>query len=444
VAKTKKPRFIDVVRYGEDLASLKINHPKRWNTLRAVAKKRGVTVAGLTSGAPAALQERTDAALRREAGRTVGSAYAPAREELNRRQQANANLAAARDAAETQYKQWLDGTVGSLRADAAAADGALALTNEKIHQELVGAQAATTTELAKRLQEARLTSDPSQSTALAGVAAGQQQALAKEGASREHSAALKKIGADSNTTAYASLLATAPARDARNRADNTKLANDVITDRDSLLLKQAADAASLLGDLRQDNRSRAQANREFGLAMGELGAKREQIASDLTQFNETLDLKKKEFNLARWQAQNRQLNDKLKIQIEYDKIAAQNGRAAADRALKRRVQSYKEAHPNAGGGGGGAADRKQERKDYQIIESLRSRAANAKNKGQSDAVIRANLLAKGYSDVQIDIALDLIRNAGALSPAGVRKARLIGMRPLRFWELSRPVSHPRT
>jgi hypothetical protein len=434
----KKPRVVDVVQYGSALATLKVRHPKQFRQLRQLARKRGVTLQGLVSGAPSSLQERSDAALRREARNSTRRAYAPLQQELNRREKANAALASTRASAQTAYQQWLDGQVSRLRAQGAAADSALSLTQAKIHDDLVTSQAATSADMKQRLDAAKLTSDTRGSTALAGVAAGQQAGLASEAAGREHTAMLTKIGDDARTGAYSSLLSTASTRRAQDEADNVKRSGELLGDREQLLLKRAADASGLLTNLRSENRDRAQAQREYALAQGELGAKREGIAADLKQFEAEFGLKKAQFNLERWKVRNAATVDRLKIQLGYDQIAERKGKHAADLALKRRIEQWREAHPNAGHGGAGggatASERKEERHNYQLIQSLKSRALHASREmGQSDGVIRQNLLSKGYSDVMIDIALDLVHHNGHLSPAGIRKARNIGMHPLRYW-----------
>lgn len=433
----KKPRLVDTVRYGEELATLKRNRPKQWQRLKAVAKSRGVTIPSLVSGAPPALQEKTPAAIKREAAKTIAAAYAPEVATLNRRQRANEALAAKQASDSAAYEQWLDGQVGLLRAQAGAADTALANAHQKINDDLVRAQAATAADIAQNLAAARLTSDPSQSTALAAVPAAQAQANERQANARAHSAELQKIGATSQGVQQAALLATAGTMRAQDKAGQLKAAGELAADRTDLGLRRAASTAQLRSELAEANRAVAQGNREFGLAAKQLGIKQSEIAADLKKARLDYKLQKKEFNFKVWQEKNKVQAEKLKREIEYDKIASREGIAAADRALRQRAQAWDEAHPKGGAGGGSgqrtAAEKNKSQQLYNDIETARTLIIARQSKGKTERQIRLGLIKAGAPNTVIDIALDLVRNEGKLSPAGARKARNVGV--LKPWEL---------
>ncbi len=437
--KVKRPRLVDTVRYGEELASLKRNKPQQWARLQAIAKRRGVTVPALVSGAPAALQERTPAGIRRQATKTIAAAYEPQAAALSRRERANAALATKQSQDAAAYRMWLDGQVGLLRAQAGAADVALQKTHARINDDLVKAQAATAQEMAASLASVK-GGDPTQSKALAAVPAAQAQGLERVAAAREHSATLQGIGAESMEVANAALLATASTQEALNHAAENKRAGELGAARTDLAARRGADTLDLELKLDESNRATAQAAREFNLAASQLGLKRQELGLDLKKARLDYKLKKREFNFKVWQEKNKVQADRLKRKIEYDKIASREGIAAADRALRQEAERWDQAHPNAGSGGGGgttAGERKDSRQTYNDIQTAKTILA-AKLGRMSERQARLEMIRnQGVSDVVVDVALDLLRHNGKLSRAGVRKAKAAGvLRPLKLWELA--------
>jgi myosin heavy subunit len=440
--RTKKPYTVDVVKYGTDLAVLKRNKPRQFKRLKELARRRGVTLPSLVSGAPASLQERSPRAIRRQAQRTIDATYKPLTESISRRDRAVTALAAKQSTDAAAYRQWLDGQTGLLRAQARAADAALTSTQDKIRAEYAAAQASTTTDLAKRIVEAGGVSDTSQSTALAQVPEAQRAGLASSEVSQEHSAALQRLNIGSSEAAIAALAATAPAREAQDAAALAGERVKIRTDEQDVLLQKGSDAAALRMELRGINREVANANREFGLAMSQLGIKRQEISAALKEAKLDYKMDVKEFNLDRWIARNKAKADKLKLEIEYDKIAAQDGRAAADRALRKRIEEMKEQGRNdrdddGGGGGGGAtaAEREASREAYSAIQTLKTVAEAKFRKGKTERQVRLELIRAGATDVQVDVAFDLRKYGGKLSAAGIRKAKAAGvLNPRRFWD----------
>jgi myosin heavy subunit len=439
--RTKKPYTVDVVKYGTDLAVLKRNKPRQFKRLKELARRRGVTLPSLVSGAPASLQERSPRAIRRQAQRTIDATYKPLTESISRRDRAVTALAAKQSTDAAAYRQWLDGQTGLLRAQARAADAALTSTQDKIRAEYAAAQASTTTDLAKRIVEAGGVSDTSQSTALAQVPEAQRAGLASSEVSQEHSAALQRLNIGSSEAAIAALAATAPAREAQDAAALAGERVKIRTDEQDVLLQKGSDAAALRMELRGINREVANANREFGLAMSQLGIKRQEISAALKEAKLDYRMDVKEFNLDRWIARNRAEADRLKIEVEYDKIRAQDGRAAADRALREEIERLKETGRNDrdkdGGGNGGAtaAEREASREAYSAIQTLKTVAEAKFRKGKSERQVRLELIRAGATDVQVDVAFDLRRYGGKLSAAGIRKAKAAGvLNPRRFWD----------
>jgi hypothetical protein len=440
MARTKKPRTIDVVKYGSDLAVLKRNKPVQFKRLQELARRRGVTLPSLVSGAPATLQERSSRAIKRQAQRTIDESYAPLTESISRRDRAVTALAAKQSTDAAAYRQWLDGQTGLLRAQATAADASLASTQEKIRAEYAAAQTSTTTDLAKRLSAAGA-EDTGASTALAQVPEAQQAGLAHALVSQEHSAALQRLNVGSTEAAIAALAATAPAREAQDAAALAGERSKIRTDEQDVLLQKGSDAAALRMELRGINREVANANREFGLAMSQLGIKRQEISAALKEAKLDYRMDVKEFNLDRWIARNRAEADRLKIEVEYDKIRAQDGRAAADRALREEIERLKETGRNDrdkdGGGNGGAtaAEREASREADSAIQTLKTVAEAKFRKGKSERQVRLELIRAGATDVQVDVAFDLRRYGGKLSAAGIRKAKAAGvLNPRRFWD----------
>lgn len=433
MAKTKKPSLVDTIRFGEDIATLKANRPRQWQKIRNIAKRRGVTIPSLLSGAPEPLQEKSAAGIRREAINTVAASYAPQRAELSRREKANAALAVKQAQDNAAYRMWLDGQVGLLRAQAGAANTALEQTRTRISDELKQAQAGVTAELATRLADAKVNADPTQSNALAAVPAAQQAALERSSAEEEHSAKLQNIGATQLETSNAALIATAAVQAALAQADQSKRAGELSAASTDLGLRQAADTQALRLQLRGENAQIAQGNREYGLAARQLGLKRREVDADLRKAILDYRLETKQFNLDKWVARHQVEADRLKREIEYDKIASREGIAAADRALRDRISQR-----GSGGGAGGAtaAEREQSRQTYSDIQTAKTLLVQKMASGKSERQARLEMIRNlGASDVVVDVALDLIRNDGKLSRAGARKARRAGvLRPLKLWD----------
>ncbi len=68
-----------------------------------------------------------------------------------------------------------------------------------------------------------------------------------------------------------------------------------------------------------------------------------------------------------------------------------------------------------------------------IIETAKATIINKFAQGKTERQVRIGLIQSNASSPVIDVALDLVRNDGKLSPAGRRKAKAAGV--LRPWEL---------
>src|SRR5689334_9102231 len=105
---TKTGSVADQIRLGSDVAAVKANtRPNIWKQIVRQAHARGFTVAGVLSGQPDALKERTKSSLKTQAMKTVADAYAPSLEDNSRLADRVRALDAKRQSDNAFYNQWL-------------------------------------------------------------------------------------------------------------------------------------------------------------------------------------------------------------------------------------------------------------------------------------------------------------------------------------------------
>lgn len=440
--KLVKPKPMDVLRLGAQAASLKASMPpKRWKKYVKAAHKQGYTVRAQASGGPNALKERTPSSLRKEAQKTVAATYAPARKELSTREAAIGHLDQKRAADDASYRNWLTGETEKLDAQARAADTALASQQQAISDGNETAMAAAKQDSLQRMGAvAGNVSDPKTSTALDTTAADQRSrdSIADR---RSLTADLTKIGEDARGMSRASLIAQQSAREAGRQADTYKAMAEVSTDREKLVLEQAANAATMVQSLMADNVAKVKSNREFNLAAGELGQKQDDLAADIAEANRKFRLEEKKFSLDAWVKKNAVLADRAKLQLGYDQIKARKGEKAADQAMRVWVEKYKARQRASEGDKDRAAKGKKkggikqtERDLYSDVQSAQGLITrmhadwNAKKPGAiAPGDQRQHLRSKyGLGDLLIDVAVDANRHPG-LSSAGRAKARKLGI-----------------
>lgn len=435
-----RPSRDDVLRLGQDVAQAKANMGrKRWSKFVKIAHARGHTVRSeLDTSLPGPLKERTDSSIRDEAQRTVGDAYKPVMQELDRRALAQKYRDDADAAAEANYRTWLQGESDKLDAQARAADATLAAQQSQIATDLNAAQKAGAADSMQRMaQTAGNVSDPAQSTALTtDRAAADQRSRELVANARGHTAEVMKIGSNAGSVSRAAVIATAAVREATRVAESYKSQAQINADRSQALTGQAKDTADLLRQMRAGEVDKAQRNREFGLAQGELGVKAQGIEADAQAAKDKLKLESKKFDLDKWKAEHADEVDRLKVQMGYDRIKASQGQAAADRALRKQIADQAHRDRVAARNDKEHGVSKDERKLYQDTETARGLIARWHQKGKNPLSLRQHLRNMGVSDPMIDVANDLWRNHGKLSPAGVAKAHALGiLHAGYFWDV---------
>ncbi len=439
----RRPSQKSILKHGPEIAAIKASMPpQKWRAFVAQAKKRGFTVAGALSGAPDPLKERTNKSLREQAEKTISAAYKPVTAELNRRDAAAGFLEQKRATDDAAYRQWIAGETDKLSAQARAADVTLAAQQSDIAQDLNAAQKAAVADSAQRMaQTAGNVSDPGQSTALDQTAAD-TRSREQVAAAREHTAAVTKIGAGADEMSRAAVLATAAVREATSTAEHWKTLAGITADRKQAALGQAKDTAGLLTDLKAGEVSKAQTMEELRLAGAELGVKKMDIVQQAKLAAKKYGLENRKFSLDKWKADHADAIARAKVQLGYDEILARDGQKAADRALDRWAVKYREKHADArdddAGGKKGITD--DERETYRAVETVRQRVANKIKNGKTPAQIRKELMELGYDAVMIEVANDLARNGGVLSPAGADKARRLGIKHVGYFYGSYPQS----
>lgn len=311
---------------------------RRW---QRVAKKRGVTVQGLLSGGPRALQERSPSGMRRQARKDVSLAYKAAEGELNDRELKARNLNAKQMADAERFDIWMAGEQAKLEASAKAADEALrsrydaisAAQNAGFTGAGVGASAATEGYGQERLDLAR--------TAAAGATGA---------AAREAERAI--AGAATRRSAYGQSTLTA-ATNRRYELDSAfrEELSAIGKERKTLGQSKTADVAKEIARLRDQSVEVSQANRESRMLGRELGLKEFEARSDAANDRAQNRLNWKKFKADLTDDQLRRALDRVKVQIAAGELSRKE-RADAERA-RHNLQTELNARRRLKGGGGG-------------------------------------------------------------------------------------------
>jgi hypothetical protein len=248
-----------------------LSHADRVRVKQAAAK-RGLTISGLLQGGPEALRERSTAGLRAQALKTVSSAYAPAEADLGSRvSQANA-LDEKRRTDNQYYADWLATQQHTADAASQASDAALLAQASQLHGE---AQAAGNAQQQQAAQQAQATpgnvSDPSQSSAINGLAANTTKAVgAADIANAEAVGQVARSGA-SRATSAASNVASIAALEARRQGDTYKTLAGLSDESGKLKLSKAADMSKEIARLLDEEVSKAQSAQQTGILAQKLG-----------------------------------------------------------------------------------------------------------------------------------------------------------------------------
>jgi hypothetical protein len=428
-----KTSFADQVRLGSQLAGVKASMPrKKWKLLVKTAHKQGFTVSGALSDVPSALKERTKSSLVSEAKKTVASAYKPQEQEATRQQVRLDALAAKRRSDDQTYREWLTNQTNQLTAQARAADVALNGLNQTTVAAAKQDVQSTKQELVDTAKHmAGVVSDPGQSTAINDTYVKAAQNSADQvGHAADKGLTTATSNVNSQDFLKAAVLANANAQRAKTEGtisgDQEKL-NEAVT---ALKGARAGDLQKAITGLLQGEADKAKSNREYDAAAQQLGLKTAELNLDRLKEKHDYGIKSAQINLAKYKEDNLQAYNKAKLQVDYDKIASSEGKAAADRALKKWIVRHK---PKAGANGPTAAAVKDSRTTYRATENvladltdLHTKYGNS-NKDKKGKSFRQHLAGKGYDNVVIDVAEDLRKHGGKLSPAGYRKAKILGI-----------------
>lgn len=433
---TRKPNAADVVRLGEEMATFKANNPRAWRAMVKTAHARGFTVAGQFSGVPDPLKERTQSSLKKQALSTVNAIYKPQEAELDMQEKRNAAIAAKRASDEAEYQRWLATQQDAIVANAKAADAQLAQHTQQ-------AQAAVAEGWTALQQQARdalakspgAVSDPAQARALDLSTQATKANADLQAQTTRTNQSIAASGERMNTLRLSSL-ANGQAQRATISADERSARNKIAEDRYKLKLNKSADAVKESVRLQSAEVDKANANREFMAAADKLGLETQKIKLDQLNKDRQYALDSKKLTLAQLIAEDDKAADEARIKVRYDEIAASQGQAAADRALKRELEASRAAREAARQKTANkkltAGERRVSADAIRRVSSI-SRDIQRLHAKKPKRPIREILASKGASDIEIDVANDLWRNKGKLSAAGRRKAKSLGIIVPSYW-----------
>lgn len=413
-------------KYGNDAAAVKARvSPKQWKNILAYAKKQGYTVAGAVSGNSPALRERNNSYLMGQARRVVGQAYDPALKALDTQQSQLSALSDKRKADNAAYQQWLLGKQAQYNAQAQASqqqyqtylDNLKATTQAAHEQAQAGATAAVQ-------GQPGTVSDLKQSTALQGLSADTTRATGLVDNARQQTAAMLPSLEMRQNARQQAVIGQGQAADAKRINDLNTGLQSLYDQRTKTLASKASDILKTYLNGISQQIDVANSNRNYGAAASKLGLDQQKLNFDQTKFN-------KSYGLSKQQLAEKQSNDQAKIKIGYDRIAAQKGKAAADRKLKLYLANHKS----------NVLSPKDQEKMFQSIttaagalHSLHDNSPNGQvavtdSKGNvvGHRTYRDELRARGFSDAQIEVAIDIYAHNGKLSPYGQKLARKLGI-----------------
>lgn len=427
--KPGQPSSADIARLGPSVAgALAAMDPARRKAVVKYAHGHGFTVAGALSDTPDPLKPRLQSSLKSEALRSVGAAYKPSEKALNDEGNRLANIGVRRRADEAAYNAWAATQRESLMTSARAADGQLA----ERRQQILDAASAGLQHSQQRVEdEARnqpgRVSDPSQSRALDLSA---EQSHARDSLNNQD---LQQAMGTQPTQQLAALMAAAMASekgaDAGREADSQKAITDVSHAKIDLGTKRAQDVLSALQGLRDKELTKAQTVQDQAIAAAKLDVDQNKLDNTITQQNRDFGLKTSKLDLDTWIAHHHNSVENAKVQMGYDKIAASHGEKQADRELRRWLQHQTNRNSAldraAGKKGASPTDRKASVNQASSVATLKDEIIRMHGKGATS--IRKNLVDRGASSIQIDVAEDLRVGDGKLSGRGRRKARALGI-----------------
>lgn len=441
---TKKPSLADVVRLGQEVATAKANASKKdWRAILKAAHARGVTVAGALSGGDPELQARTKASLQKQAEAATKAAYAPAYSDLDTQEKGVNALAAKRKTDNEAYNQWLATQRDTLQGEARAADAALGARLQTIQTDTQDAwkKTAAQAQLEAGASAGRV-SETADSNALNSL--GSAAAASNERMAASRTAAVQQSGnaVASMNVAGAAMLAATAADEAKRQGDQVTGLQKVTDARTKYKLDQVADVTKSFNDLLSEEATKAQTRLDTSIAADKLGVEQDKL--DYAKIKDAKDYKlaSKKLDLDKWVEANKATADKAKTDLGYAQIVAQQGKAAADAALKKWVTKYNKTHAQAVNPTPTKvtpSEKRVSQTQYSVVNNVLKQLVDLhkrypSGKSKAGTGLRAILMKRGYDTTIIDIAEDLRKNGGTLSDHGRAKAVNVGiLNPDSLW-----------
>lgn len=418
--KTPAPRAssqADVLRLGPQIAGVKAStNPKAWASFVKTTHAQGRTVGGQLSGAPDSLKERTQSSLKSQAAKSVSEAYAPALADLDSQESRVKAWDVKRAKDNESYNAWLKSTNAQLAAQAASNTATLATQNA----EIVKAQ----TTLAQGAQ-----AHAGDNLIAADTAANAQKN--SELVASAGKAANAPLDASNAASLYAAQqpIAQAAARDASRYADTQKQLKGIFDARTKVTIGKASDTLGEYTRLQSQNVANVDSTRNYSAAAEKLQLDSDKL--DATVLKNANDYKIKQANVKIDQTNAQTTIDRLNEAIAHnDATESVADRTLGLKGLTAALDAVKVAQ-KAGGGPEGkkavtAAEKSLSSKNIQQIDSARTNMGLwlADHPGGN---YRKHLQNAGYSASIVALALELRQHGGKLTPAGVKKAKQLGV-----------------
>jgi hypothetical protein len=336
IAALGEPSYVRTVRHSVT--------PETWQRIVHRARQQGVSVEGFLSGLPHPLQERSRQNINRQARTTVNAAYAPALSELRGQDKRTRALDEKRKADNAHYLDWLSTQSTKIVGDAKAADALLADKErglvtatadgyKQLHEQAVAQAGDQTGTVSDFSHAAALDFSGQGERGVATIAAGAQQGLEAAQQHELHAATLQ-----------ANNFAISASNDAKRAADTWKTLSETNDKRTSLKLKRAADTASEVSRLLDQEITKANANRDAAAVQAKLKISADTLASKNAQFAATFGLAKQRLSLDQQKFLHLVHVDNVKLSQNWKKLSQ------GDRRLT--LGWFKARHGRGSGGGG--------------------------------------------------------------------------------------------
>lgn len=427
-----KVTALDQVRLGSQAAAVKGRLSRaQWKQIVTYAHTRGFSVAGALSGNPDPLKERTQNSLKQQAAKTIGQLYQPALGALDQQAQRLQNLDQKRQQDNASYRQWLMDQQTKYEAAARQSEaqyqGYLTNLQQTTQQQHDNAQAAATQ--AAQTAPGNV-SNMQQSTALQGLSADTAKATGTVGTQIQKTNELIPSMEDRFQAERQGIIGQSNAAESKRTADLSTGLDQLNQDRLKLLSSQASDQLKEFQRLQGQQVDIANSNRNYDAAANKLGIAQQTLNLKAKADKQNFALKKQSLAI-----------QKAKIQFGYDKLKQDVGQKEADRQFKQYLIKHGYTTSGAlqkkpGSTKMTAGAQKQSTTMVQAIGNavnlLRRLTQenpngdvirNGANKGKT---FRRRLTEMGFSQPVIDVAGEIQVN-GKLSPAGVRKAKALGI-----------------